>query len=61
MVWWVLGALLIMRAWMGMPVFQIGEMQLQSLMGHVLYGLTLGGVFQGVVQTSEGGQVASHA
>jgi hypothetical protein len=60
-IWWVLGALLIMPAWMGMPVFQVGEMQLQSLMGHVLYGLTLGVVFQGAVQASEGRQVASRA
>ncbi len=37
-IWWVLGALLILPARMGMPVLQVGEMQLQSLMGHVLYG-----------------------
>jgi uncharacterized membrane protein YagU involved in acid resistance len=61
MIWWVLGALLIMPAWMGMPVFQVGEMQLQSLMGHVLYGLALGAVFQGVVQAGEGRQAASRA
>jgi uncharacterized membrane protein YagU involved in acid resistance len=60
-IWWVLGALLIMPAWMGMPVFQIGEMQLQSLVGHVLYGLTLGLVYQGLLQTSQGSQVASRA
>jgi uncharacterized membrane protein YagU involved in acid resistance len=60
MIWWVLGALLVMPAWMGMPVLQVGEMQLQSLMGHVLYGLTLGVVFHGLVRASEG-QVASRA
>ncbi|MGI8875427.1 MAG: hypothetical protein ACR2KP_14130 [Egibacteraceae bacterium] len=60
-VWWVLGALLILPARMGMPVFQIGEIQLQSLMGHILYGLTLGVVFQGFVRAGEGRQVASRA
>jgi uncharacterized membrane protein YagU involved in acid resistance len=59
---WVVGALLIMPAWLGMPVFQIGEMQLQSLMGHVLYGLALGLVAQAVIQASGGGsEVASRA
>lgn len=60
-IWWVLGALLIMPAYMGMPVFQVGEMQLQSLMGHVLYGLTLGLVVHVLVQASEDSQVVSRA
>lgn len=60
-VWWVLGALLIMPAYMGMPVLQVGEMQLQSLMGHVLYGLTLGLVVQAFVQVSEERRVPSRA
>jgi uncharacterized membrane protein YagU involved in acid resistance len=47
-IWWVLGALLLMPARMGMPVFQVGEMQLQSLMGHVLYGVTVGLVVHGL-------------
>ena len=47
-VWWVLGALLLMPAMMGMPVFQVGEVQLQSLMGHLVYGVALGAVFQAV-------------
>jgi hypothetical protein len=46
----VLGALLIMPAWMGMPVFQIGTMQLQSLVGHLVYGVALGAVFQVLTQ-----------
>ena len=61
MIWWVLGGLLVMPAWLGMPVFQVGQMQLQSLMGHVLYGLTLGVVYQGLAQAREGTQVASRA
>lgn len=60
-VWWVLGALLIMPVYMGMPVFQIGETQLQSLMGHMLYGLTLGLVVQAVVQVSQDERVPSRA
>ncbi|HVL97846.1 MAG TPA: hypothetical protein VM324_00945 [Egibacteraceae bacterium] len=35
--WWVLGPLLIMPLWMGMPVFQVGEMQLLSLVGHLTW------------------------
>ncbi|MGH3645733.1 MAG: hypothetical protein ACRDTM_00915 [Micromonosporaceae bacterium] len=41
-IWWVLGALLIMPAWLGMPVFMLNTMAWQSLMGHLLYGLILG-------------------
>lgn len=42
LVWWVVGALLLMPARMGMPVFDVGEMQVQSLMGHVVFGVALG-------------------
>ncbi|MGH3837181.1 MAG: hypothetical protein ACRDSF_16000 [Pseudonocardiaceae bacterium] len=41
-VWWVLGALLIMPARMGMDVFMFNTMAWQSLLGHLLYGLVLG-------------------
>ena len=44
-IWWVLGALLIMPAWLGMPVFQFNAMAWQSLMGHLIYGLLLGVVY----------------
>jgi uncharacterized membrane protein YagU involved in acid resistance len=44
-VWWVLGALLIMPAWLGMGVFQFNTTAWQSLMGHLLYGLILGVVY----------------
>lgn len=46
-VWWVLGALLIMPAWLGMSemVFKLTTMAWQSLAGHLLYGLVLGIVF----------------
>lgn len=44
-VWWVLGALLIMPLWLGMPPFVIGEMQWWSLVGHLMYGLVTGVAF----------------
>jgi hypothetical protein len=46
-VWWVLGALLLMPAKLGMTdmIFHVGKTQWQSLMGHVIYGLLLGATF----------------
>ncbi len=41
-VWWILGPLLIMPAVMGMGVFMVNAMTLQSLLGHLLFGLVLG-------------------
>jgi hypothetical protein len=43
-VWWVLGALLLMPEKLGMTdmVFHVGKVQWQSLLGHVVYGLLLG-------------------
>lgn len=52
-VWWVLGPLLIMPAMMGMPVFQLSQQSLMSLMGHLVYGIVLGLVFAGVRQNVE--------
>jgi hypothetical protein len=41
MIWWVLGALIAMPILLGMSqmVFQIGQPQIMSLMGHVIYGV----------------------
>ena len=41
MIWWVLGALIAMPLLLGMSqmVFQIGQPQIMSLMGHVIYGI----------------------
>lgn len=41
MIWWVLGALISMPILLGMSqmVFQIGQPQIMSLMGHVIYGV----------------------
>jgi len=41
--WWVVGALWIMPAWLGMDdmVFEVGTNQWWSLAGHLIYGLLL--------------------
>lgn len=49
-VWWILGALLIMPARLGMPVFEINTTAWQSLMGHLLFGLVLGVVFSALAR-----------
>jgi len=48
--WWVAGALLIMPTMMGMPVFAVGQTQMMSLIGHLLYGVALGLTYATVVQ-----------
>jgi uncharacterized membrane protein YagU involved in acid resistance len=48
--WWVVGALLIMPLWLGMPAFQIGEPQLFSLMGHVIFGVVTGLTFSALTR-----------
>jgi uncharacterized membrane protein YagU involved in acid resistance len=52
-VWWVLGALLIMPAQLGMPVFVFNATAWQSLMGHLLFGLVLGLVFSMLVRRNQ--------
>lgn len=50
-VWWVLGALILMPLLLGMPALAPLQMQMMrpvawgSLMGHLIFGLILGGVF----------------
>ncbi len=41
---WVIGPLLLMPAKMGMPVFTVDTVALQSLLGHLVFGLVLGAV-----------------
>ena len=53
MVAWVVGALLIMPLMMGMPPFAIGEPQLMSLMGHAIYGVITGLVYQRLTAVGE--------
>jgi uncharacterized membrane protein YagU involved in acid resistance len=45
--WWVVGALWIMPAWLGMSemIFEVGDDQWWSLVGHLLYGLLLGALY----------------
>jgi uncharacterized membrane protein YagU involved in acid resistance len=46
-VWWVLGALILMPLLLGMPqmVFALGGPQWMSLLGHVIYGVITGALF----------------
>ncbi|RAX45502.1 hypothetical protein DQ354_09865 [Arthrobacter sp. AQ5-06] len=39
--WWVLGPLLIMPTMLGMPLFMVDATATWSLMGHLVYGVTL--------------------
>jgi uncharacterized membrane protein YagU involved in acid resistance len=50
-VWWVLGALVMMPLLLGMSnmVFVIGQMQWMSLLGHIIYGLVTAFVFMYLV------------
>jgi hypothetical protein len=47
-VWWVLGALILMPLMLGMNemVLQIGDMQISSLIGHVIFGVIAAAVYQ---------------
>jgi hypothetical protein len=41
---WVVGPLLLMPAFLGMPLFVVDQMALMSLLGHVIFGVVLGAV-----------------
>lgn len=47
---WVVGALIVMPAWLGMSemIFVIGQDQIMSLIGHVLFGMVLGAAYHAV-------------
>jgi uncharacterized membrane protein YagU involved in acid resistance len=53
-IWWVLGALVLMPLMLGMSemVFVIGQAQWLSLMGHIIYGLVTSFVFIPLVKRS---------
>ncbi len=53
-IWWVLGALVLMPLMLGMSqmVFVIGQAQWLSLMGHIIYGLVTAFVFIPLVKRS---------
>jgi hypothetical protein len=51
LVWWILGGLILMPLFLGMPVFAplmmppMRMVAVGSLVGHVIYGVILGGAF----------------
>ncbi len=53
-VWWVLGALVMMPVMLGMSgmIFTIGSTQMMSLMGHVIYGVVTALLFLRIYQQS---------
>ncbi len=50
--WWVLGALILMPLLLGMSemILVVGQMQLMSLVGHLVYGVVTGLAFLWLVQ-----------
>jgi hypothetical protein len=55
--WWILGALLIMPAWLGMNemIFEVNTNAWWSLLGHLIYGFVLGAgvlLFRSMMQRS---------
>ncbi|MBI5823405.1 MAG: hypothetical protein HZB18_05205 [Chloroflexi bacterium] len=50
-IWWVLGALILMPAMLGMTqmIFVIGQMQWLSLMGHIVYTVIMALVFKALI------------
>lgn len=53
-VWWILGALILMPLLLGMNemIFAIGQAQWMSLMGHILYGVAAAAVFVALARRS---------
>ncbi|WP_309484619.1 hypothetical protein [Streptomyces himalayensis] len=49
-VWWAVGALWIMPANMGMPVFEWNDVTGSSLGGHLVFGLLAGAAFSCIAQ-----------
>ena len=49
-VWWTLGALWIMPANMGMPVFEWNDVTASSLGAHLVFGLLSGATFASIAQ-----------
>ncbi|NYE48117.1 putative membrane protein YagU involved in acid resistance [Spinactinospora alkalitolerans] len=46
--WWVLGGLVLMPAMLGMPMFQLNQAAMMSLVGHAVYGLVAAGALYGL-------------
>ena len=64
-VWWILGALILMPIFLGMPAFaplQMAPMRMVamgSLIGHLIYGAITGGVFARLYEPSAAPTIAS--
>lgn len=54
LVWWVLDGLILMPARLGMDLFLLDTTTMQSLMGHLVYGLVLGLVFAALAHRGHG-------
>lgn len=59
-IWWILGGLILMPLFLGMPAFAPLQMEMMrpvamgSLMGHLIYGIILGGGFAMLKQGAPG-------
>lgn len=53
-VWWAVGALWIMPASMGMPVFERNDVTSSSLRAHLVLGLLAGAAFASIAQAMDG-------
>jgi hypothetical protein len=51
-VWWIVGALWIMPANMGMPVFEWNDVTASSLGAHLVFGLLAGAAFSFIARTA---------
>ncbi|MCV2488733.1 hypothetical protein OF117_05105 [Geodermatophilus sp. YIM 151500] len=47
-IWWVLGPLVIMPAWLGGELFAVDAMAVTSLVGHLVFGLVAAAVLAGL-------------
>ena len=67
LIWWVLGGLILMPLFLGMPPFaplampMMRPVAMGSLMGHLMYGLILGGAFAWLSRGQSQASVNLHA
>lgn len=64
-IWWILGGLILMPIFLGMPAFaplkmaMMHKVAMGSLMGHLIFGMILGLVFVGLRQSAHSGSMAA--
>ena len=51
-IWWVLGALVIMPIVLGGSVLSIGDPQLMSLVGHLIFGIVMAAFYKLIMENS---------